>query len=181
MIKTHRQMDQRRQVILGLGAQWNATTVRVNTLRKQERTMKPRHQSRTTVRSTTTRKPVRRTKLRAGLTEEPFAPVGNAAGMPSPTTPIHVEMVHSSALRVCIAGSFNDWQPTDMVRMGAGKWAIDLTLIPGSYEYRLVVDGNWMADPNASHSVPNPFGEPNSLMVVPHRRRSMGSEAQESP
>jgi hypothetical protein len=86
--------------------------------------MKPRHQSRTTVRSTTTRKPV---------------------------------------------------------RMGAGKWAIDLTLIPGSYEYRLVVDGNWMADPNASHSVPNPFGEPNSLLVVPHRRRSMGSEAQESP
>jgi 1,4-alpha-glucan branching enzyme len=80
---------------------------------------------------------------------------------------VHLEATHPSARQVCIAGSFNDWNPADMIRLGSDKWTIDLTLPPGSYEYRLIVDGQWMPDPNASRTTPNPFGEPNSLLIVP--------------
>lgn len=85
------------------------------------------------------------------------------------------EMSEPSANRVCIAGSFNDWNPqaTVMVSLGGGKWMKDLMLPPGTYEYRFVVDGKWIPDPNASHSVPNPFGEPNSLLSVPGEQQAM--------
>jgi len=39
-------------------------------------------------------------------------------------------------------------------------------LAPGTYEYCLVVDGQWMPDPLASETVPNPFGGRNSLLKV---------------
>ena len=78
-----------------------------------------------------------------------------------------MEFTHPSARSVCIAGSFNDWTSREMVRLGGDKWVIDLSLPSGSYEYRLIVDGHWMSDPNAAHTVPNPFGEPNSLLLVP--------------
>ena len=54
-----------------------------------------------------------------------------------------------------------------MVSQGAGKWAKDLALPPGSYEYRLVVDGQWLRDPQAAWQVPNPYGGENSIKVVP--------------
>lgn len=81
---------------------------------------------------------------------------------------VHLEVTDPSAHKVCLAGSFNDWQPerTEMVPLGGGKWEKDLTLVPGTYEYRLVVDGKWLADPNAEHSVINPFGERNSILTV---------------
>ena len=42
---------------------------------------------------------------------------------------------------VGIAGSFNDWHPnvTPMIRLNDGKWAKELALPPGRYEYRFVV------------------------------------------
>jgi len=114
----------------------------------------------------------RRRKAESSPTEEPFiennsSPPPRASGDASTAEPVHLEVTHPAARRVCIAGSFNDWQAAEMIRLGGDKWAIDLALPPGSYEYRLVVDGHWMADPNATHTVPNPFGEPNSLLVVP--------------
>ncbi len=81
---------------------------------------------------------------------------------------VHLEVTNPSARKVCLAGSFNDWKPerTEMLPLGGGKWEKDLTLAPGTYEYRLVVDGKWIADPNADHSVINPFGERNSILTV---------------
>ena len=80
----------------------------------------------------------------------------------------HFEFLDGTARKVCIAGSFNDWRPdaTEMVPMGSGKWVRDLALAPGAYEYQLVVDREWRADPNARQSVPNPFGGLNSLLQV---------------
>ena len=43
---------------------------------------------------------------------------------------------------------------------------VDATLAPGTYEYGLVVDGNWMTAPHARESVPNPFGGRNSILRV---------------
>lgn len=82
---------------------------------------------------------------------------------------VYLEYVHPRARQVTIAGSFNDWRPavTPMVSMGRGWWAKGLVLPPGRYEYRFVVDGQPMPDPNAAETVPTPNGEVNSVLVVP--------------
>ena len=81
---------------------------------------------------------------------------------------VRVEFSHASARDVCIAGSFNDWHAaaTPMIALGDGKWAKELTLPPGRYEYRLVVDGQWVDDPTAKGTTPNPFGEFNAVLIV---------------
>lgn len=82
--------------------------------------------------------------------------------------PVHLEFTHPSAATVAIAGTFNDWRPqaTPMVAVGGGRWVKDLALPPGTYEYLLVVDGRWLADPLAKETVPNPFGGVNSVVRV---------------
>lgn len=82
---------------------------------------------------------------------------------------IRIEFTHPTASSVAIAGTFNDWRPdaTQMVALGDGRWLKELALSPGTYEYRLVVDGAWMADPRAGESAPNPFGGVNSVLNVP--------------
>jgi len=85
------------------------------------------------------------------------------------TTPLtHIEYTNADAGSVFVAGTFNDWHPmaTEMINLGNGRWAKDLTLPPGTYEYRLVVDGQWVADPRALESVANPFGDLNSVLKV---------------
>lgn len=81
---------------------------------------------------------------------------------------VHVEFVHETAAKVCIAGAFNDWRPevTPMVSLGDGRWVKELALPPGAYEYRLVVDGEWMPDPRAAETALNPFGGINSVLKV---------------
>jgi hypothetical protein len=42
----------------------------------------------------------------------------------------------------------------------------ETALLPGIYEYCLVVDGQWMPDPLARETIPNPFGGRNSVLKV---------------
>jgi 1,4-alpha-glucan branching enzyme len=82
---------------------------------------------------------------------------------------VHFEFTSPSAESVAIAGTFNDWHPnaTPMIALGEGRWAKDLALPPGDYEYCLVVDGcKWMPDPLAGDYVPNPFGGENAICKV---------------
>jgi 1,4-alpha-glucan branching enzyme len=81
------------------------------------------------------------------------------------------EFNHPTATTISVAGTFNDWRPgaAPMIPLGAGRWIKALTLPPGKYEYRLVVDGKWMCDPLAAETVPNSFGELNSVLRVPDR------------
>ncbi len=81
---------------------------------------------------------------------------------------IRLELLNPAAACVCIAGTFNQWRPevTRMILLGGGRWVKELVLPSGIYEYRFVVDGQWMADPQAAESVPNPFGESNSVLRV---------------
>jgi 1,4-alpha-glucan branching enzyme len=81
---------------------------------------------------------------------------------------VRLELVQPEAQQACIAGSFNDWHPavTPMVALGDGRWLKELTLPPGRYEYRFVIDGVWACDPNNRKSVSNPFGESNSVLEV---------------
>lgn len=81
---------------------------------------------------------------------------------------VQLEFTNPSATTVCLAGTFNEWRPeaTPMVALGNGRWVKQLALPPGQYEYRLVVDGEWMCDPLARTTTPNPFGGFNSVLNV---------------
>lgn len=94
--------------------------------------------------------------------------IKNRNGDESQSKRVRFEFTSPGAESVCIAGTFNDWQPnaTPMIDLGQGRWAKDLTLSPGTYEYRLVVNGQWMPDPMATESVPSPFGGMNSIRKV---------------
>jgi 1,4-alpha-glucan branching enzyme len=83
-------------------------------------------------------------------------------------TPVHFEFTHPTATSVCIAGTFNQWKPEAKIlhSSGAGNWWKETSLAPGTYEYCLIVDGQWMPDPRARESVPNPFGGRNSVLHV---------------
>lgn len=91
----------------------------------------------------------------------------NGNGAPGRSS-VRVEFTHPTAEEVAIAGTFNDWSPnaTQMVPMGDGRWIKEIVLPPGTYEYRLVVDGEWISDPLAKEKVPNPFGGENSVLSV---------------
>jgi 1,4-alpha-glucan branching enzyme len=90
---------------------------------------------------------------------------------PSPgpqLVPVRFEFTHPTAETVCVAGTFNHWQPDakTLHPIGSGHWLKETALVPGTYEYCLVVDGQWVTDPRATETVPNPFGGRNSVLRV---------------
>jgi chromosome partitioning protein len=76
--------------------------------------------------------------------------------------------LYPRAKSVQIAGDFNNWQPQQTVMKPSqdGKWELALSLAPGKYRYRMVVDGQWQQDPYNEQAELNPFGEFNSILEV---------------
>jgi hypothetical protein len=72
------------------------------------------------------------------------------------------------AKTVCVAGTFNNWSPnaTPLKNGGCGEWTVELLLRPGQYEYRFVVDGEWMDDPRIPERLPNSYGGFNSVLTL---------------
>ncbi len=72
------------------------------------------------------------------------------------------------AKRVYAVGDFNDWSPRAdaMVDENAdGVWTLFLTLPPGVYEYKFIVNGkDWIPDPRNEEKVPDGFGGENSVL-----------------
>ena len=81
---------------------------------------------------------------------------------------VRFELEAPSARRVALAGTFNDWDPDDtpLIFKGGDKWATKLLLASGRYEYRYVVDGQWVDDPKAKIFVANPHGGRNAVLQV---------------
>lgn len=72
-----------------------------------------------------------------------------------------------NAHEALVAGSFNDWQPQPLkAAKSPGSFSLTVMLPPGDYEYRFVIDGQWCTDAACPETVPNPFGESNSLIRV---------------
>ena len=97
--------------------------------------------------------------------------------------PVHFEYTHATASSVCVAGTFNQWQPEakSLHASGAGRWVKETALLPGTYEYCLIVDGQWMPDPLAKDDVPNPFGGRNSILKVLSREATHLADAEHLP
>jgi len=73
------------------------------------------------------------------------------------------------AREVVVTGEFTNWSkdgiplerdPSDAI------WKTVVDVEPGEYEYRFVVDGVWIRDPNNKDFIRNEFGQENSLLVV---------------
>jgi len=82
--------------------------------------------------------------------------------------PVRFEFTHPTATTICVAGTFNQLklEAKTLHSTGGGRWWKETALVPGTYEYCLVVDGQWMPDPQARETVPNPFGGRNSVLKV---------------
>jgi 1,4-alpha-glucan branching enzyme len=80
---------------------------------------------------------------------------------------VEFKLSANGAKSVAVAGSFNNWnaKKTPMKKSG-DVWQAKVELPRGRYEYRFVVDGQWVSDPNAKESAPNPFGSSNSVLSL---------------
>jgi len=109
------------------------------------------------------------------------SPVDDAGARIPDLTPstVRFSFVKPDADEVFVAGSFNNWNPTTtrLNPAGHGRWVTELVLPPGRYEYQFVADGRWMPD-FSREVVINPFGQFNSVLVVP-RRETRKSPAQD--
>lgn len=72
------------------------------------------------------------------------------------------------AKEVCLAGSFNQWMDRELFlkKDKFGNWKTLLPLGSGRYEYRFIVDGNWVNAQEKGECVPNSFGTWNSVLQV---------------
>ena len=54
---------------------------------------------------------------------------------------------HEAAESVRLAGSFNSWQPQDMLFDSVeGLWKVEQEVSPGRHQFKFVVDGLWVHD-----------------------------------
>lgn len=74
---------------------------------------------------------------------------------------------HYSANEVILAGTFNGWNEHEikMNKVAAG-WELHAQLPPGRYEYKFIVDGEWMHDPVNKEKVKNEHETFNSVLYV---------------
>ncbi len=81
---------------------------------------------------------------------------------------VSFSLVKPGASQVSLCGEFNGWSPTatPMKQQDDGRWQVTLSLAPGQYQYKFVVDGEWIPDPAAQNSVRNQHGSLNSVLEV---------------
>ena len=75
----------------------------------------------------------------------------------------------NGAEHVYVCGDFNQWRPACLRMIGNpedGLWEKRLMLPPGRHEYKFVVDGRWLHDPESQENVANVYGSLNSVVEV---------------
>jgi len=74
-----------------------------------------------------------------------------------------------NASYVKIAGTFNNWNTSEeslMERNKDGTWSKCVFLAPGTYQYRFLIDDEWVTDQNNSNQINNPFGGKDSVVKI---------------
>ena len=69
------------------------------------------------------------------------------------------------AKAAALAADFTNWQPVPM-RKQKGTFAVTLPVGQGQHEYKFVVDGSWVTDPDNALCAPNGLGSMNSIVQV---------------
>ena len=73
----------------------------------------------------------------------------------------------TNAKKVFVSGSFNNWQEGKlwMIKTATG-WQLPMFLNNGTYTYRYVADGQWMADPANANRFANEHNDFNSVISI---------------
>jgi hypothetical protein len=105
----------------------------------------------------------------------PPAPSAKPAAPPQPQTAnaprtisVNFVLPGPNAKQVWLCGDFNAWSRNNnpMKRRNDGQWETTLALRPGRYQYKFLVDGEWIVDPAAKQNAANAFGTLNSVLEV---------------
>ncbi len=81
----------------------------------------------------------------------------------------HYEPVIGGVRNVSLAGTFNEWKPSETPMLdedGDGIYETIVELPVGRYQYKFVVDGNWITDPHAQDFTDDNRGGKNALITV---------------
>lgn len=73
---------------------------------------------------------------------------------------------NGNAKVVELAGDFNEWEPSRMRKNKDGSFVCVVPVEPGTYEYKFVVDGDWVTDPDTHTWAMNPYGTMNSVATA---------------
>ena len=81
---------------------------------------------------------------------------------------VRIGYFNPDARDVYLAGTFNNWETNTlaMERDRTGNWSVELSLPPGEYRYRLVVDGEWRDHPGAARLVPNLYEGNDAVITI---------------
>lgn len=72
-----------------------------------------------------------------------------------------------NAGKVVVSGSFCNWdQGTELKKDAKGTFKKAISLEPGKYEYRFIVDDQWENDPENLNRCINCFGTENNILIV---------------
>jgi 1,4-alpha-glucan branching enzyme len=85
-----------------------------------------------------------------------------------PKQKVTFELQSPEAKEVLLASDFTEWakEPLALKKRKDGTWSKEVSLPCGLYEYRFIVDGQWVTDPQARSRHANPFGTENSVVLV---------------
>jgi 1,4-alpha-glucan branching enzyme len=81
---------------------------------------------------------------------------------------LEIRFYSPDSMNVYVTGEFNDWD-TQSLPMNKGKdgvWRSKVKLLPGRYEYKLFADNAWVENLPDAHTVLNPFGTQNFIILV---------------
>jgi len=109
------------------------------------------------------------------MAQEPFFKVGETRQVapvfhgPQPVqggVRFTIEAPYAQDVRV--TGQFTGWsyEGVPLERHEDGVWSAVVGIVPGAHEYRFILDGVWVKDPNNLESITNEFGQENSVVVV---------------
>lgn len=74
---------------------------------------------------------------------------------------------YNKAHTVVVSGSFNNWQKNALkLQKINNSWMLPMYLANGTYTYKFVVDGSWIADPANESVFPNEFKDVNSVKSI---------------
>ncbi len=103
-------------------------------------------------------------------------PASTAPSQPSPPKPpstahewnVEFSLKAPGASSVNLAGEFNSWSQTatPMRKSFNGDWVVSVPLKAGHYQYKFIVDGKWMTDPDNTDHAPDGVGGFNSVLTV---------------
>lgn len=82
---------------------------------------------------------------------------------------VHFEWSAAPGSRVFVVGTFNNWNPTANPledNANSGHFETVMRVLPGTHEFKFVVNGDWLMAPQGPDTPRNRYGVRNSVIHV---------------